>query len=56
MPNGPISVCPAILTDSLEEVPTGGRDFFTILCCPLRAGGLTSNYFSIFEMTSHKMG
>ncbi len=44
MPNGPISVRPAILTDSLEEVPTGGQDSSDHL------QSLTSNYFSIFEM------
>jgi len=51
--------------NSLDEFPTGGREFITALRRPLRgvgpslrpgsgAGGLISNYFSIFEMASNK--
>jgi len=48
---GPISVRPAIRLsdgqlDSLEEVPTCGRDSSD------PAPSLTSNHFSVFEMTS----
>jgi hypothetical protein len=46
IPNSPISMRPAVLTDSLEEVPTVGRDSSDHLQC------LTSNYFSIFEIAS----